>query len=138
MKISARVRNSQDDHQVTLQTGGHAHSIQIAPKSTGYGSSVSGGELLLLALATCYCNDLYREAAKRGLAVEQVEVDVDGDSGADGDPLTNVMYRVKVVAQAGEDEIRELIFHTDYVAEIHNTLRSATPVILSGHDAVTI
>jgi organic hydroperoxide reductase OsmC/OhrA len=67
MKITARVENSKDDHQVTLQTNDNVHSIVIPPKSTGYGSSASGGELLFLALATCYCNDIYREAAKRNI-----------------------------------------------------------------------
>jgi hypothetical protein len=33
----------------------------------GGGSSANGGELLCLALATCYCNDVYREAKKRGI-----------------------------------------------------------------------
>ncbi len=48
-------------------------------KENGYGSSASGGELLFLALATCYCNDIYREAAKKNIKVESVEVDVEGD-----------------------------------------------------------
>ena len=33
-------------------------------KSPGRGSAVNGGEFLVLALATCYCNDLYREAER--------------------------------------------------------------------------
>jgi uncharacterized OsmC-like protein len=33
---------------------------------------------LFLALATCYCNDIYREAAKRNIKVDSVEVEVEG------------------------------------------------------------
>jgi uncharacterized OsmC-like protein len=99
---------------------------------------VNGGELLFLALATCYCNDIYREAAKRGLIVEQVEVEVEGDFGAEGDPAQNVTYRAKVTAQASEAEIRELMSHTDRVAEIQNTLRVETPVTLRGIEVVTV
>ncbi len=51
MKISARVRNSQGSHHVTLTTDGHARPLSIPPKATGLGSSVNGGELLFLALA---------------------------------------------------------------------------------------
>jgi len=76
MKISARVENSKDNHQIMLQTNDNAHSIVIPPKPTGYGSSANGGELLFLALASCYCNDIYREAAKRNINVERVEVNV--------------------------------------------------------------
>jgi uncharacterized OsmC-like protein len=131
MKFSARVENSQDNHQVTLQTGENVHSINIPPKTSGFGSSANGGELLLLAVATCYCNDIYREAAKRNIKVERVEVNVEGDFGAEGEPAKNVTYRAKVFAQASEDEIREMMKFTDTVAEIQNTLRVATPVALS-------
>ena len=78
MKFSARVQNEPKEHQVTLKVGDREQSLSIAPRQTG-GSSISGGELLFLALATCYCNDIYREAAKRDIKVESVEVEVTGD-----------------------------------------------------------
>ena len=131
MKISARVENSKDNHQVTLQTNDNVHSIIVRPKSTGYGSSANGGELLFLALATCYCNDLYREAAKRNIKVERVEVEVEGDFGAEGEHAKNVTYRAKVAAQASEGEIQDMMRFVDTVAEIQNTLRVVTPVMLS-------
>ena len=76
MRISARIRSSRGQNDVTLATNSQAHSIQIAPKATGFGSTANGGELLFLALATCYCNDIYREAAKRAIGVTQVEIKV--------------------------------------------------------------
>ncbi len=79
MRIGAEVKSSRGQHQITLDTKNQAHSIHISPKATGFGSSANGGELLFLALATCYCNDIYREAAKRGVAVERVEVEVTGE-----------------------------------------------------------
>jgi uncharacterized OsmC-like protein len=131
MKIGAKVENSKDNHQVTLQTNDYVHSIIIPPKSTGYGSSANGGELLFLALASCYCNDIYREAAKRNIQVDRVEVEVDGHFGAEGEPAKNVTYRAKVVAQALEEEIQDMMRFVDTVAEIQNTLRVITPVTLS-------
>ncbi len=138
MKITAKVENSKDSHQVTLQTNDNVHSITIPPKATGYGSSANGGELLFLALATCYCNDIYREAAKRNLKVERVEVEVNGEFGAEGEPAKNVTYRARVFAPASEDEIRELMELTDTVAEIQNTLRMETPVVLREIESVRI
>lgn len=131
MKITAKVENSKDNHQVTLRTNDKVHSITIPPMSTGFGSSANGRELLFLALATCYCNDIYREGAKWNISVDRIEVEVDGEFGAEGEPAKNVMYRAKVYAQAAEEEIRELIKFTDTVAEIQNTLRIETPVVLS-------
>ena len=130
MKITAKVENSKDNHQVTLQTNDNAHSILIPPKASGYGSSANGGELLFLALASCYCNDIYREAAKRNIQVDRIEVEVDGDFGAEGEPARNVGYRAKVAAQASEQEIQDMMRFVDTVAEIQNSLRIATPVTL--------
>jgi uncharacterized OsmC-like protein len=93
-------------------------------------SSINGGELLFLALATCYCNDIYREAAKRQIAVQQVEVEVEGEFGAEGEPARRITYSARVAASASDAEIEDLLRHTDRVAEIHNTLRTATEVIL--------
>ena len=138
MNIRAQVQNSYGEHHVTLTTNNDAHPIVIAPKASGFGSSANGGELLFLALATCYCNDIYREAAKRGIAIERVEVDVDGQFGAEGEPATNVTYQARVVAHAAEAEIRELMQHTDSLAEIQNTLRVPTPETLDRIEAVTV
>jgi organic hydroperoxide reductase OsmC/OhrA len=137
MKISARVRNSVGQHHVTVRTNDQASTLTIPPKATGLGSSANGGELLFLALATCYCNDLYREAAKRGISVEQVEVEVSGDFGAEGESASNIGYRAKVTAQGSAADIRELMIQTDRVAEIQNTLRIATPVTLRDIEVIT-
>ena len=138
MNIRARVQNSYGEHQATVTTNGTSQSIDIPPKASGFGSSANGGELLFLALATCYCNDLYREAAKRGIKVEQVEVEVEGQFGAAGEPAMGVAYRAKVTAHASDAEIRDLMRQTDALAEIQNTLRMATPVTLVQIEAVAI
>jgi organic hydroperoxide reductase OsmC/OhrA len=137
VKISARVESRSGEHHVVLSTNGAAHGIDIPPKASGPGSSVNGGELLFLALATCYCNDIYREAGTRGIAGHEVEVTVDGQLGGPGDPARDVTYRARVVADAPEDAIRELMRHTDTVAEIQNTLRNPTAVTLGEIEAVT-
>jgi organic hydroperoxide reductase OsmC/OhrA len=134
MKITARVENAQDQHEVVLATDSVRHALSIPPKKTGMGSSANGGELLFLALATCYCNDIYREAAKRGIEVKSVEVEVTGEFGAAGEPARDVTYRAKVEARASEKEIRDLMTHTDRIAEIQNSLRLGTKVTLAHVD----
>jgi uncharacterized OsmC-like protein len=127
MKYSAHLQNSSDHHLVTLKIEEKEQTLPIAPRPTG-GSSVSGGELLFLALATCYCNDLYREAGKLGIALHSVEVEVEGDFEAEGKPASNITYRARINANASPEKIRELMVHTDRVVEIQNTLRTGTPV----------
>jgi uncharacterized OsmC-like protein len=130
-QFSARVENAANQHQVTLRTGGSEHSITIAPKADGQGSSVNGGEALLLALATCCCNDIYREAGRLGIAVSRVMVEAEAEQdGAAGHPMANIVYRVTVEADAPPAEIEKLVRLTDSVAEIHNTLRQGAAVTL--------
>lgn len=138
MNISARIANAKNQHSVTLQTGDREHSLSIPAKADGFGSSANGGELLFLALATCYCNDIYREARKRGIEVVGVQVEVSGEFGGEGMPAQNITYRASVDAKATHEEILDLMRHTDSVAEIQNTLRHASPVILAQCDARAI
>jgi uncharacterized OsmC-like protein len=138
INIRAHIENSEGRHQVMLTTNDNSHSIDIPPRTTEFGSSVNGGELLFLALATCYCNDVYREAKKRDISVEKVEVEVSGDFGAEGEPAQNVTYRAKVHAKGSEAEIRELLDYTDTVAEIQNTLRAGTAVKLADVEVIAL
>lgn len=129
MKFSARIQNDAGQYQVTLKVGEKQQSLPIAPKASG-GSSITGGELLFLALATCFCNDTYREATKWNINVESVEVEVVGDFETEGKPASNIVYRAKIQADASEERIHDLLLHVDSVAEIQNTLRFGTPVKL--------
>ena len=135
MKISARVANRCGEHTVSLRTQEREHSLTIPAKADGSGSSTNGGELLFLALATCYCNDIYREGKKRGIEVERVEVEVTGEFGGEGEGARNIRYSASVDAKAPRDEVLALMRHTDTVAEIHNTLRGGAAVVLAGCEA---
>jgi uncharacterized OsmC-like protein len=131
MLMSATIKSSFNQHEVEVLTNGAAKQISIAAKVTGYGSSINGGELLLLSLATCFCNDIYREAAKRNIAVDGVEVEVTGEFGAEGEPGYNFQYKAKVTSDAPQQEIDSLIADTDQIAEIHNTLRRGLNITLT-------
>jgi uncharacterized OsmC-like protein len=85
---------------------------------------------LFLALATCFCNDIYREAAKGQIEITAVEVNVSGEFGGEGEPGFNIQYVPKVVANATAEEIQDLLTYVDKVSEVHNTLRVGTKVIL--------
>lgn len=130
MEISAIVKNSGAGYVVSIRTDSTTQTLAIPPKSSGQGSGVNGGEFLLLALATCYCNDLYREAPRLGIGLAAVEVEATADFPGAGLAATNIRYRVKVSSSAAPTAIAELLQHTDTVAEVHNTVRSGVPVVL--------
>ncbi len=134
MKSVARVSNSRGANQVTLTSGDKSSTLVIPPKESGYGSSASGGELLLLALATCYCNDLYREAAKIGIEVTGVDVECTAEFPKEGQPASGITYSARITARASDAQIRELAILTDRQAEIHATVRQAIEVTLAQVD----
>src|SRR5689334_20376542 len=104
MKITANVENSLHQHQVTVQTNDLAQELPIPGKPTGFGSAVNGGELLCLALATCFCNDLYREAKKRNIALTKVQVEASAEFAAEGEAGHTICYRAQVEGEASEEE----------------------------------
>jgi organic hydroperoxide reductase OsmC/OhrA len=130
MEISAIINNAADEHRVAVRTDGASQALAIPPKSSGRGSAVNGGEFLMLALVTCYCNDLYREAARLGIAIDSVEVEASATFAGIGLAATNIRYRAAVESSAPAAAIAELLRQTDAVAEVHNTIRAGTPVEL--------
>ena len=129
MEISARVQNGSGAHRASVTTAGACQSLAVAVKANGAGSAVNGGEFLMLALATCYCNDIYREAARMGIVVQSVEVEARAEFNGIGLGAENVSYRARIQSPASDAEIEALLEQTDAVAEVHNTLRAGAPVV---------
>ena len=117
-------------------SGPRTVTIDRAKEAGGLGLGFNGGELLLLAIGGCYSNDVYREAAKHGLRVQNVEVKVTADWAGEPVRAQNVCFSVSVEAEATAQEILELIHHTDSVAEIPNSLRLGTAVQLTETKAI--
>jgi uncharacterized OsmC-like protein len=130
MEISATVTSSASAHAATVRTGAVSQSLAVPAKSTGAGFAVNGGEFLMLALATCYCNDLYREAARLRIPIESVEVEARADFPGVGLAATNICYHAVVKSSASAEAIAQLLRETDAVAEVHNTVRAGVPVEL--------
>lgn len=130
MHISASVKNARHSHNVTVTSGNVAKSLNVPGREDGCGSGINGGEFLMLALATCYCNDLYREAARLGVSVDSVEVEASADFEGVGLAASNIRYRARVLSSASDAEVARLLRETDAVAEIHNTLRAGAAVVL--------
>ena len=130
MRISATVRNAGTVHRVSVSTGGASQDLVIPGKATGRGSAVNGGEFLMLAIATCYCNDVFREAARLAIPVDAVEVEAQADFDGVGLAARNISYRARVDSTAAQADILELLRTTDAVAEVHNTIRAGAAVSL--------
>jgi organic hydroperoxide reductase OsmC/OhrA len=104
--------------------------VDSPAEAGGGGRGFNGGQLLHLAVAGCVSNDLFREAAKRGITLTRVAVTVDGDYGGQPATSTGISYSVELTGQAPESDLAALVNHVDVIAEIPNSLRQGTPVTL--------
>jgi organic hydroperoxide reductase OsmC/OhrA len=128
--ITAHVRNAPSVHEVSVASAGGTKPLSVHAKTSGQGSAVNGGEFLMLALATCFCNDIYRDAARLNIMVTAVEVAAMAEFEGVGLSATNIRYRARVSSPASETEIATLLRETDAVAEVHNTIRAGASVSL--------
>jgi uncharacterized OsmC-like protein len=138
MKISSNLIASGEVYHATLSTMNNEHSLILASKENGGGCRANGGELMCLALAACYCNDIYREVASLNIEVLSVEVEVISEFGGIGEAAKSICYTPTVEGRASTEEITALILHTDKVAEIHNTIRKGMVVELAGMNPVSV
>src|SRR5690348_6395712 len=100
MEISARIRSAPDGHALQVSSAGRVQSLPVSGKSEGRGSSVNGGELLMAAVATCYCNDLYREADRLGIGISACEVTATARFDGVGLAATSITYAARVESRA--------------------------------------
>jgi uncharacterized OsmC-like protein len=98
----------------------------------GRGLGFNGGQLLYLAIGGCVSNDLFREAATRGIALTSVRVVVRGDFSGDPAVSDPVSYDVELSGDASSEQLEQLIAHVDAIAEIPNSMRNGTQVKLAG------
>jgi putative redox protein len=127
------VTRSVDGGPTALGSGG-SFSVVIdrPPQGGGRGLGFNGGQLLYLAIAGCISNDLYREAATRGITLHRVVVTVDGDFRARGEPSTDIEYDVELEGDASPEDLEALLAEVDAIAEIPNSIRQGTQVRLRG------
>ena len=92
----------------------------------GRGLCFNGGQLLYLAIGGCISNDLFREAATRGVGLTTVRVVVQGDFRGDPAVSDPVSYDVEVAGDAPREQLEELVAHVDAIAEIPNSMRQGT------------
>jgi organic hydroperoxide reductase OsmC/OhrA len=137
-QTSVRVRTVQDACVAVGWTGNRTLTVDRPEQAGGMGLGFNGGELLLLAIGGCYCNDVFREAAKLGMLIKSVQVDVQADWGGEPVRAQNVTYSTRIEAEASEADILALIDQADRVAEIPNSLRFGTPVMLTEVQAISV
>lgn len=120
------------DNEVTALAWAGPHTVVIdrPVEARGGGRGFNGGQLLHLAVAGCISNDMFREAAQRGITLRRVVVTVDGDFAGEPAVSIGITYRVQLDGDAPDADLEALVRHVDSIAEIPNSLRYGTNVEL--------
>ncbi|MGH3635294.1 MAG: OsmC family protein [Mycobacterium sp.] len=130
MSVDVEFRNVAGEAASIGSAGPYTLVVDRPIDGGGRGLGFNGGQLLYLAIGGCISNDLFREAAIRGIGLTSVRVVVHGDftgSPAVSDPVS---YDVELAGDATDDQLRDLVAHVDAIAEIPNSVRQGTAVAL--------
>lgn len=117
----------------TAVGSGGAFTLMVdRPQSAGGGGlGFNGGQLLNLAVAGCISNDLFREAAARGVDLDRVVVRADSDYAGNPAVSSDITYSVELFGGGTADELEQLARDVDEIAEIPNSIRRGTAVRLA-------
>ena len=137
-KLTITVRSVTDGNEPTrcrIATdagGGVTWDVGAHPYAGGEGDLACSGDLLLGSLAACQEITLRMVAAAMGIALQEVEVVVEGDLDFRGtmgiDPETPVGFqqirtKVRVVADAPADRLQRLAHRAERYCVVASTLR---------------
>ncbi len=94
----------------------------------GDGLGYSGSQVLVLAVGTCFYNNLYYAADERGIKLRSVELEVVSGWTEEPKVSSGIVVNAKVEAEASPAEIEELIHHANRVSTVSNSVRQGTAV----------
>lgn len=109
----------------TVDAGGFTIVVDEPPEAGGTGQGPQPTELFLGSIASCFTLALAYTAAKRGLELRGLRVDVTGTY--DGPRFSALRLDVRAQAPTG-DELERLATAAKRVCYVTNTLRSAPPI----------
>ncbi len=123
---------SVDGRSTALGSAGSFTLVVDRPVGAGGGGlGFNGGQLLNLAVAACFSNDLFREAARIGIDLSRVRVTAHSEYGGSPTVSGPIDVELEVDGDAPTERLAELVHLVDQVAEIPNTLRQGTAVRLA-------
>lgn len=109
----------------TVDAGGFPLVVDEPPEAGGTGQGPQPTELFLGSIASCFTLALAYTAAKRGVELRGLRVDVTGTY--DGPRFSALRLDVRAHAPIGDD-LERLAAAATRVCYVTNTLRSAPPI----------
>ncbi len=129
MNVSVRLL----DGHIALgrQEDGHVILLDRPVSTGGTGLGFNGGHLMLLGWGACFKSTLLAAADARGIAVEQLELEISGDTAQTPYRFEALHMRVRLKATCDEETKRKLIEITTKGCAVSNTLSRGTTLDVS-------
>src|SRR5258708_1440432 len=104
MPFEVEFRNVAHEAAAIGSAGPYTLVVDRPVDGGGLGLGFNGGQLMYLAIGGCVSNDLFREAAARGVRLSTVRVVVRGDFSGNPAVSDPVSYDVELAGDATGDE----------------------------------
>jgi hypothetical protein len=131
MKLTVQISARHDAATATGWVNGRSLTVDRTRAAGRAGEGPNHNELLCLALAAGYTDELLEEAERRSIVVERARVTVEAETGHGGRTTRNLALAVRLETDEHEPAVMELIEHTDRVSEVLKVIRLGTPVRLA-------
>lgn len=125
------IRSLHDTATAIGAAGSRTLMIDRPEHDGGHGLGFNGGELLLLAIGACYCNDLHRTAARRGMSIGGVDITVAAQWANHPLRLQAAQALAHIETKTHDADLDALIEAVDCDASVARSLRLGTRVALA-------
>jgi len=130
-QVNVRIHSQQGIDTEIVGLGKGKLTADRNPKvGTPGGMGFGGGEILCLAVGTCYYNNLRREANHRNIELVLIEIEVTADWDDPSPIASEIRIKPKIESQASQDEIESLLEYAIQVSSVANTISHTVPVRL--------
>jgi len=136
MKLTVHLTALPDSNTSTGRVNGRSLAIDRCMNGGRSGEGATYGELLCLAVAGGYADELLQEAERCGIRIDRLHISVEAEAENGGRKAGNLAISVRVETNADEHVIMDLIEHTDRVSEVLKSLRLGTSVRLADAELV--
>jgi putative redox protein len=127
MSLSVTCR-SLEQYQVQVSTPTHSWVADEPPAEAGDGLGPNPVELLLGALGACTTITVYHRAAKAGVALENLWVDVEGKSvGEDEEETLHMQVTVRVRGDLSDEDLEQIADFAN-ACHVHRLLKHGSPI----------
>lgn len=120
--MSVTTRISRGDLAVVAESRGYSLAMDQSKKNGGLENSLKPMEILLAALGGCLTMVARGQAALKGVDVEDLRLEMEGESSSDG--FESISVKAYVKSSSSPSRIKEFLEYVESVCPVSNSLKA--------------